>query len=579
MAGVKRRKVDVECREFKEKWTAKYFFIESRNRPLCLICSESVSVKKEYNLKQHYETKHSAYQRMTGQVRKDKIAHLRNNLEKQQAVFTKASTESEDGEFVKECLTAAADILCPEKKNLFSNVSLSARTVTRRVEALATDVKHSLQDICKSTEYFSLALDESTDTTDTAQLAIFVRGVSPDFKITEDLARMVAMKDTTTGEDIFQATKTCIEDMGLEMEKLVSVTTDEAPAMVGARKGAVSLLENEMKDRGLNRELVKLHCIIHQEALCAKSATLNNVMNVVVKTVNFIRSKGLNHRQFQELLRETEGAYGDLLYHCEVRWLSRGDVLERVYHLRNEIAEFMELKGMESPEFSDAEWITQLAFLVDITKHLCRLNVQLQGRKQLMNVIYSHIVAFETKLGLWESHLQQGNFAHFPNLVEQNPQDTTAFVEVVAELKKQFSKRFSDMRSKCESFKLFATPFDIHVDASPAEIQMELIELQSNDSLRSKNNADGVSLLDFYRRYLMENNTFPHIVAHAKRVACMFGSTYVCEQFFLKLKYIKSRLRSRITDSHLEGVLRLATSSINPKIGDLARDMQNQSSH
>ncbi|KAJ8030665.1 General transcription factor II-I repeat domain-containing protein 2A [Holothuria leucospilota] len=154
-------------------------------------------------------------------------------------------------------------------------------------------------------------------------------------ELTQYKARTVAMKDTTTGEDIFQATKTCIEDMGLEMEKLVSATTDGAPAMVGARKGAASLLENEMKNRGLNRELVKLHCIIHQEALCAKSATLKNVMNVVVKTVNLIRSKGLNHKQFQELLRETEGPYGDLLYHCEVRWLSQGDMLERVYDLRN----------------------------------------------------------------------------------------------------------------------------------------------------------------------------------------------------------------------------------------------------
>ncbi|KAJ8039675.1 General transcription factor II-I repeat domain-containing protein 2A [Holothuria leucospilota] len=114
------------------------------------------------------------------------------------------------------------------------------------------------------------------------------------------------------------------------------------------KKRCLSLLENEMKDRGLNRELVKLHCIIHMEALCARSATLNDVMNVVVKTVNFIRSKGLNPRQFQELLRETEGAYGDLLYYCEVCWFSLGDVLTRVYHLRNEIAEFMELKGMES---------------------------------------------------------------------------------------------------------------------------------------------------------------------------------------------------------------------------------------
>lgn len=37
-----------------------------------------------------------------------------------------------DGEFIKHCLSFVSDILCP-------NVSLSARTVTRRIE------KHSIQ--------------------------------------------------------------------------------------------------------------------------------------------------------------------------------------------------------------------------------------------------------------------------------------------------------------------------------------------------------------------------------------------------------------------------------------------------
>jgi hypothetical protein len=31
-----------------------------------------------------------------------------------------------------------------------------------------------------------------------------------------------------------------------------------------------------------------LHCILHQEALCAKSFEITHVMDTVVKTVNFI---------------------------------------------------------------------------------------------------------------------------------------------------------------------------------------------------------------------------------------------------------------------------------------------------
>ncbi len=46
-------------------------------------------------------------------------------------------------------------------------------------------------------------------------------------------------------------------------------------------------------------EAFKFHCIIYQEALCAKTIQLGDVMEVVVKTVNVIRARGQSHREFQ----------------------------------------------------------------------------------------------------------------------------------------------------------------------------------------------------------------------------------------------------------------------------------------
>ena len=46
-----------------------------------------------------------------------------------------------------------------------------------------------------------------------------------------------------------------------------------------------------------------------------KSLRMQEVMRVVVKTVNFVRSRGLNHRQFQQLMEEIDSQYGDLLYY------------------------------------------------------------------------------------------------------------------------------------------------------------------------------------------------------------------------------------------------------------------------
>ena len=53
------------------------------------------------------------------------------------------------------------------------------------------------------------------------------------------------------------------------------------------------------------------------------------------KTVNFLRVKGLNHRQFQEFLKSIGADYGDIIYFLEVGWLSQGQMLKRFYGLQH----------------------------------------------------------------------------------------------------------------------------------------------------------------------------------------------------------------------------------------------------
>ena len=66
--------------------------------------------------------------------------------------------------------------------------------------------------------------------------------------------------------------------------------------------------------------------------------------------------------------------YGDLLYYTEVRWFSRGVMLRRFYELREEVFLFMEEKSVV--QLKDTSWISDLAFLFDITQHLNTLNTK-----------------------------------------------------------------------------------------------------------------------------------------------------------------------------------------------------------
>ena len=98
---------------------------------------------------------------------------------------------------------------------------------------------------------------------------------------------------------------------------------------------------------------------------------------------------------------------------------------------------------------------------------------------------------------------------------------------------------------------------------------MELVELQCNNEIKSKFHAEGVSLLDFYNKYL-EYKRYPTLVNHAKKMASMFGSTYTCEQLFSSMKLAKSKLRTQLTDDHLQDVMILASSNLSPDLQKLS---------
>ena len=111
---------------------------------------------------------------------------------------------------------------------------------------------------------------------------------------------------------------------------MVSITTDGAPAMIGREKGAVARMKED------NPELISDDCIIHQSVLCS---TLSNehaeMMNTMMKMINFLRaSSSYQHCMLREFLRAFDANADDLLLHNNVRWISKGRVLERFWSMR-----------------------------------------------------------------------------------------------------------------------------------------------------------------------------------------------------------------------------------------------------
>jgi len=197
--------------------------------------------------------------------------------------------------------------------------------------------------------------------------------------------------------------------------------------------------------------------------------------------------------------------------------------------------------------------------LIDITQHLNDLNLKLMGKSQLVNTMFSHVKSFENKLSLWEHHLREGNTVHFPILTENSPHSTEAYADELNVLQKSFRERFLDFRANENLISVFATPFDFDAAKAPHDLQMELLEIQCMDDLKVKYNS--MPLLEFYRTHVTSKN-FPNLRKHAINLASLFGSTYLCEQFFSKMKHAKSNLRTTITDKNLSNQLHVATTIV-----------------
>ncbi|KII61644.1 hypothetical protein RF11_08556 [Thelohanellus kitauei] len=201
-----------------------------------------------------------------------------------------------------------------------------------------------------------MATDESIDISDTIQIPAFVRTIYENFDVIEEILGLESLHSTTKGSDLCES------------------------------------LKNLGEDPGIVAKYYKYHFILHQEALCGKTLNLKNVMDVVVRCVNKIRSRALNRQEFREFLSDMNEEYGELLQHCGTEWLSKGKEelhIEREYILND-------------------DWLKYLAFMVGITSHLNCLNERLQDKDKQSTNLSDEIYSFKMKLRLFIRQLTEG---------------------------------------------------------------------------------------------------------------------------------------------------------------------------
>lgn len=222
--------------------------------------------------------------------------------------------------------------------------------------------------------------------------------------------------------------------------------------------------------------------------------------------------------------------------------------------------------------------------------HLNNLNVRLQGKNCIFPILFGLVSSFITKLVLFLNDFTQKRLTHFTRMRELASRIDKApnydrFKNLITLLHSSFNNRFADFQEDKKNVELFTNPFLISVDDlnyySP-EIQTEIIDLQHHTALTNKykeiiSTATNQEYIEFWK--FVPKSDFPNLHDLTLRYCCRFGSTYVCEQIFSVMNVIKTKYRSKLTDTHLKHLILLSSSKVNPNLDELIKNIQIQKPH
>lgn len=583
--------------------------VNGETRPQCVICAIVLAndALKPAKLERHLKTVHPNICDHPPEFFEDKLINLKKmklgpsgtryalsekilaasfEISKLIAKSKKPHTIGES--LIKPCiLKAVEEVLGVEAQKKIKDIPLSNDTVKTRIQKMSNDIEEQVLNKVKKSPYFALQCDESTDVAQCCQLLVFVRFIDDNKTFKEELLLSQELKTTLQGSDVMNIISQYFEKHEIMWEKLVGFCTDGAPAMLGSRSGLAALIKQK------NPSVITTHCIIHRQALAAKTLPecFSNTMKIAIKVVNFIKNSALNTRLFKKLCSDMDSEHESLLFHTEVRWLSKGNMLERLYELKDEVKIFLAEKEKKDlvDHFSQLKSQVHLAYLVDIFNQLNKLNLQLQGSgnnnlEGMGNIFVfeDKLSAFISKIDLWISKIERGNYSAFETLkpiideqcVEIKVELQQNIIHHLQQLKNEFNRYFPECEENKTSNiqKLIRNPFIVNVSEVPDEFQEEIIELQ-HDSNCKDTFESGIKLEDFWCQKAI---SFSKIREIALRYLTLFSTTYLCEQGFSALLIIKNKKRNRL---NVSDDIRLALSTTEPRIQQLVRQMQAQKSH
>ncbi|KAL4153622.1 hypothetical protein QTP88_001468 [Uroleucon formosanum] len=451
-----------------------------------------------------------------------------------------------------------------------------ANSISRRIKDISYDIEETILKDINNSEMFSIQVDESTDVAQLAVLLVIARYIKQN-ESEEGLLLCHPLTGRTTGADIFHAIDSYFAEKKIKWSQCCGLSTDGGKSMSGCYSGLLARV------KAVSPLIKWTHCCIHRQALASKPlpADLKDVLDDSCKVVNFIKSRHTNSRIFSLLCEDMGSLHKTLLLHTEVRWLSRGKVLTRLFELRHEVQMFFEDHPFRlSSKFNDHEWLQKLAYLSDVFLKLNNLNLTLQNSAVTIFQVNDKIESFVKNLEFWKTCIENNQpeiFEALHDFLSETDMNLSQgikhqIVQHLNELKTAFAKYFPKC-GKEDHWIMF--PFsEIYFKSAvlSAREKEKLIELKTDSSFQAAF-LEKKSLITFWANVKDE---YPELSYKAFNILLPFTSSVLVERAFSSYTFIKNKYRNRLSVS---SDLRVYLSSVEPDFKKLSASKQAQGSH
>lgn len=478
-------------------------------------------------------------------------------------------------------------------------------------EQVAKDVRLKVGD-----EAYGLLIDDVADISNTEQMVTFIQHFDSSTGQTEckflSIANVLAKSDSANAKTLHSVTKDQLQQKSLPINNLKGLSTDGAAVMLGKKNGLGALLKNDAPD------LVVVHCICHKLALACTDtcAQLKKIKTVEVEVTQLWRvfdnspkklsvylkiQQQINHITMKpdvekKITRRLKKA-------CQTRWLSFDNaisaviadlpaILQTLRELKSDAACYGLLKKFSKPIHIGTMYILHsvLPILSELSKtfqrgsvNFARIDPALQACQAKLETIADNKVPLEK----FQTAISEGGALH---QMEVTPnQKDIAFLEkllkeYVASLIDNISKRFSSAVPVLTAMAVFnpnALP-EVQNFTGYGKEQIETLasHYYPGDDLKKQQllsewstfmydlkswslSPDTTSpvedvLLKLAKQSTTYNVAFPLLVSIIKYLIVIPVSNAWPERGASKVKLIKTRLRSLLSNDMLNALMHIS---------------------